>query len=400
VRLTVPIALCLLLAALAAGCGSGAGSSAGTAARPPRAKAGHAHAAAPQAPPDPHEVSRAELLSAREGWAYTASGRLAWTTDAGRHWSPVALPEPVRDRIAGIEFSDAEHGCVAYLVDPAHHPHFQVYATADRGRTWTRTRLPGQTLLAIVGVAFSFATPRHGWAEAGEMEAAGFRGSATVWETRDGGSSWRRLPEPPVGGPIELLRGGEAWLAPSGNEERWLYRTIDDGRSWRKVTVRPPFAVKGAGEVSYGLPTIAPDGSGLLPMLFNHHERTSVGIYETADRGAYWRRGPLVELKGEIGAGNGFPAATVLGPDAVLVADPGSPKVTVLRPGGGAGSRRTFKPHGLGGPGLSFPEFADRRHGIAVLNEERCVRTTGCDLEDNLYWTADGGRSWRRRGRP
>jgi photosystem II stability/assembly factor-like uncharacterized protein len=344
-------------------------------------------------------VFRTGLLSAREGWAYTASG-LAWTTDAGRHWSPVALPEPVRERIAGIEFSDAEHGCVAYLVDDyAHRPHFHVYATADRGRTWTRTRLPPQKLLPI-GVAFTFADARHGWAFSGEQVPVGFPGAVELWETKDAGRTWRKLPEPPVGGTIELLRGGEAWLAPRGAGERWLYRTNDDGRSWRKVTVRPPFAAKGPGEVSYGLPTIAADGYGLLPMLFNYHERTTVGIYETADRGAHWRRGPLVELKGEIGAGNGFPAATVLGSDAALVADPGSPEVTVLRPGGGAGSRRTFRPQGLEGSGLSFPEFADRRHGIAVLGEEECVRTTGCDLEDNLYWTADGGRSWRRRERP
>lgn len=188
------------------------------------------------------------------------------TTDGGRTWTPVAVPE-----IAISLFFLDEH--TGWLVAPN-----SIWRTSDFGQKWTRLK-PAPDALRVY-----FRDEKRGWAVGGYK---------SVWQTSDGGASWTFVaaassPETvrehsvysaiafasPKDGMIvgwsKPPRPGERertpdWVDPEGQPREWpglgiSLQTRDGGQTW-KATEASMFGQSTAL-------SLAPTGRGLLLVEF------------------------------------------------------------------------------------------------------------------------------------
>jgi photosystem II stability/assembly factor-like uncharacterized protein len=343
-------------------------------------------------------IAEAELVNASEGWALTKMD-LSWTADGGGDWTPITPPQVPAEAIRSVFFENGSDGWVAALGEPTAtgRATLEMYSTGDGGKSWSKARVSDDEQLTIGNISVSFPDSMNGWAMAGEETSAAVS-IGHLYATSDGGQSWRALPRPPIAGKIRFDTPTVGWLAggPTGDN---LYRTTDGGSSWTRVSVSAPAGIGGEG-VSYGLPRLSPDGSGLLPVTFNGNiGETSVGIYSTSDGGSDWTLLSQVPLKGSIGAGANPPDTAFLGPDSVVVEDPGSTQLMRVDTAAKAGhSEKSLPATGL--PAFAPMQFADSEHGLAVLNEEVCREKTDCSVVSKLLLTDDGGESWTASAAP
>jgi photosystem II stability/assembly factor-like uncharacterized protein len=170
------------------------------------------------------------------------------TTDGGRTWSPVELPDNLwvydLERAGGRTWLCGSSG--------------SIYRSDDAGATWTELKgTPFNTTDRCMDM--SFLDPEHG-------QAVGLE--ASYWGTEDGGTTWRRLepPHQPLRRMTEIhTRPPElrhvAWLTP---EVAWVqgsggrFQTTDGGKTWQ---LRPFAASEGEAHLSV---TKLPDGRRLL----------------------------------------------------------------------------------------------------------------------------------------
>ena len=158
-------------------------------------------------------------LDRRRAWAITGDGFVLRTTD-GRHWSRLGAPHLFR-----VQFVSAQTG-FGLTRDGV------VLRSIDAGRSWSR--------LGTRGLMQSecFASREDGW-----VARAG-----SVWRTHDAGRGWvrSRLQPERQGLPIPELgcRGQDVWVvfhegAAAGTEGYRVYRSLDDGSTWRAVLASP-----------------------------------------------------------------------------------------------------------------------------------------------------------------
>ena len=132
------------------------------------------------------DVSRARLSRLdRAGDAVVASGAqaVAVSSDRGKSWRKVALPNPTRRkrnplRVRDVDFLDARAG---YLLDDAG----RVWTTRSGGRRWSEVAATG----SAQGFGLSFGALGEGYVTLSQF--AGDRLSAFVLHTSDGGRTWR-----------------------------------------------------------------------------------------------------------------------------------------------------------------------------------------------------------------
>jgi photosystem II stability/assembly factor-like uncharacterized protein len=146
--------------------------------------------------------------------------------------------------------------------------------TTDGGASWSRIRGPSVDALA-------FTSSSRGWAVTGGLH------SLSLQQTHDGGRTWSRLGHPCTAetGRISFVSRTHGWLlclgeAGAGNQGKSVYETQDGGATWR-LQARAPFLVKGVGRLdSYGYPTdvvFRPNGHGWMPQLRGATLTTSDG---------------------------------------------------------------------------------------------------------------------------
>jgi photosystem II stability/assembly factor-like uncharacterized protein len=183
-------------------------------------------------------VSGPSFATPTDGWAI-AGGRVVATHDGGVRWRPLRHPcgRAARATEPQLALATATHGWILCLGQPGAGQQLKaIYETRDGGRSW---RLRATDFLGVkrrgnipgdgYASGISFLANGHGW-------LAETRGS--FWETRDGGTRWRSLPisRPDVveAHAAQLLsdRVGVALIFYS----RRLAVTRDGGRSWRYVT--------------------------------------------------------------------------------------------------------------------------------------------------------------------
>ena len=199
----------------------------------------------------------------------------------GSHSAAVSPQPSFPTRLGGVSFGDAEHGAVQVVVLRGSVSLSETYLTADGGRNWTRLRAPsnafisiqflgprrvierteglaGETMLRLsedagrTWRALATPTSRAGalyfldslngwWVAGGQFLPTSQPSAVTVWRTRDGGGSWRRLRAaglPDTGAVssltfVDLLRG--ALLLVSQGAQTSMLATDDGGDTWRPV---------------------------------------------------------------------------------------------------------------------------------------------------------------------
>jgi photosystem II stability/assembly factor-like uncharacterized protein len=333
------------------------------------------------------------MVSGASGWVRTYQG-VYWTDDGGGHWrniSPAGHPA----RLQAVDFADAEHGWAATEEGQEAHPRAALFATSNGGRSWTRTPIQLPSQYAQVGNA-SFATvgAHRVFALVRESRNTAFS-VGYLYASRDDGRHWHQLPEPPHAGEIVFTSARGGWLAEEGPQPA-LYRTRDGGRSWEEVRLqRPPGLAK--AQADYLAPRFEVDGHGVLAATYDNFEaRAFTVLYTTSDFGSHWKLAASARLSVE-GSSAVF---AYRGEDSVLTALYEAPQLGLLNVDGsvlpltGTGLPSEFSPT------LSFSGSED---GFGRIDGEDCTvrgNTANCTEVNGLYFSADGGESWKPTTRP
>lgn len=163
-----------------------------------------------------------------------------------------------------------------------------LYRSADRGTTWEQRGLPPVGLPRSI----SFQSGIGGWVTTVDPAGGACPGSFRIWETADGGATYREIR--PTGltgnacdGALGRVNATTAFLTGGGNETAsFVYRTTDGGLTWTALT--PPSAAGApAGALSPG--TVRPFGTTLLMAVIDwRNTPPQRAVYRSTDNGTTW----------------------------------------------------------------------------------------------------------------
>jgi photosystem II stability/assembly factor-like uncharacterized protein len=292
-------------------------------------------------------------------------GSKVYVTADGTAWrdvtpSDIALP-------ASIDNVAFPRGAQGWLVASAcGSGRGAVYRTADAGRHWTRYRFqshycgPGSNFLLFA------LDSRRAWVVRNEPTAS----YASLLGTTNGGRSWQKLQASlPDNGAVTFVDGRRGWLT-SGR----LYRTTDDGKTWKPQPLPAPRGFKGK---LLALSRMSFFGRrGEVVGEYYNRKRDILGFYRTSDTGAHWR---LVSTLPGAGA-YVFPQFTLsaLSASTVWLFTSGVKPVANVTTDGG----RHWSRHHL----------AQRLFAPVALTARVAAAS---DFHGAPYVTRDGGRTWR-----
>jgi photosystem II stability/assembly factor-like uncharacterized protein len=172
----------------------------------------------------------AVVRGGRVGWI-ALPGALLRTRDRGRTWSTLS-----RARVSQPTFATPTDG---WAIAGG-----RVVATRDGGVSWRPLRHPCGTVARYVPPQLALATPSHGWTLCLSVPGTGNQLKA-LYETRDGGRSWRRrrgnVPASGYAAGISFLANGHGWLPEARGS---FYETRDGGTRWRPLPISSPEVVE------------------------------------------------------------------------------------------------------------------------------------------------------------
>lgn len=340
-------------------------------------------------PPGP-DVQFAGLLTARDGWALTATG-LYLTADGGASWRRATVPGPRTGRgVLGVAFIDPARGWLATLDSTDFRASvFDVWRTVDGGRSWQKAVLPeGANRSDTMGdVAFSILDPNHLFLLVEGGMPDGY--TSDLYESTDGGASWspdRLTGDHGVTGPFAFADAEHGVIAGGAPGDR-LFATADSGRSWRLVAIPTPAGANATYTSLWSAPTFWNATSGALVANYgNEIGPTRFGVLVTQDAGASWSL--AASLQGA--TTNDVPVAFTSPTDWLAMPD----SATLLRTGD---SGQTWTPSPVVGLPVDPQSllFADPQHMWALVGMGVCLTfKSNCSYRTGLYATNDGGRSW------
>ena len=243
------------------------------------------------------------VADTQNAWAQLRSSRLLHSSDYGRTWRtlPRSSPQPLYPNIA---LTVVQPRC-PNLRGPCPVPAVlslglattttgRLLKTWNGGQTWKVLPSPGSTLKyewgAPLGPTYLSLTSRHAWALRVGQGSAGSE-PKTVFESADGGKSWRMVADQPVVGHSRVGSGGLASygypqgisFSPQGTGLLWesrgnLYGTRDGGHRWQKLAVAEP-------EVDSGLSAVMLSRTGAFVLLMRPD---GYRLLTTTDGGESW----------------------------------------------------------------------------------------------------------------
>ncbi len=190
-----------------------------------------------------------EMFNELDGWAVTGA-EIVRTNDGGLTWYNVSPPEMTETGYnVDTFFLDNDHAWVQ-KPDPEKYPNSgMLYRTSDGGRTWENHIVP------FSRGDLNFLNAENGWVLADLGVGAGSNAVA-VFQTADGGGSWEKTytndPNEDDASDTLPLGGIKSDLVPMDENTAWitgvtyapgevyLFRTIDQGKSWKQVTLPLP----------------------------------------------------------------------------------------------------------------------------------------------------------------
>jgi photosystem II stability/assembly factor-like uncharacterized protein len=200
---------------------------------------------------------------------YAATDRGVYkTTDGGLTWRLITSGFAAVNGIAVAPSNAA----VVYAVNWA-----GVVKSVDAGRTWQRLSVPADAGYWSVAV--------HPGSSARVWVGARLLGDNTVLRSTDGGRTWRSAAACPTNyGALDLtVDPRQPWVVYAGCEFHGVWRSLDRGVTWRKIT---PDAIRTVTEV-----VVDPADSRRLYLGTYHGGGDGVsGVYRSIDGGATWTR--------------------------------------------------------------------------------------------------------------
>ncbi len=253
-------------------------------------------------------IASLQMIDAKDGWAWTNSGRLLRTADGGQTWIDRTPGEGVGPE--GSFYLDSQTAWQPILVKAS--SMFGLLHTSDGGQTWAQISYGPQNGL---GPAFvlHFTDALNGWAEAGDVAAGNIYYSLS--ETQDGGKTWApipvKAPTAEVGLPpgtvhlcglcedsfyydperILIVHGDMASMESTGAVK--IQVSFDLGNTWQSQTLPLPKNTPDAA-VGSASATFFSGGNGLLSVQLTKIDNNGntvyhrLAFYATQDGGASW----------------------------------------------------------------------------------------------------------------
>ncbi|MDI3310232.1 MAG: hypothetical protein QJR05_02205 [Thermoanaerobacterium sp.] len=232
------------------------------------------------------------------------------STDKGNSWTEITLPintfpkDAYSDAyVENVEpyFLDSNNGWISWINynDAA----LYIFKTTDGGKTWSKLsyKLP-QFTQSISKI--QFVTPNTGWLLA-VSDGAAEQQIKYLFRTNDGGKTWEKINVtssdsysglPLVGTSTDMIFYGvdNGWVGVSNpiSADVILYKTMDGGNTWSKVSVPTPQCYEKYCIVSASVPVFKDDKNGTLNIDFyrisNGKSENHTVTYVTNDGGNTW----------------------------------------------------------------------------------------------------------------
>jgi hypothetical protein len=339
-------------------------------------------------------VRSTHLLSDGNGWVIAGS-QLMWTTTSGREWNDISPPVE-KGRVLAASFVSPSTGwSVLEVFDAGTDRNSLVLgSTSDGGRSWSLIQLLSPSDYRDYEpsdqISIQFVDSHHGWVMVKLTSSSNFS-NGLLFESSDGGSTWQKLPDPPIGDSIRFVTNELGWLAGGPGGDR-LYNTRDSGRTWSRVSVEALNRGYEDLEPTFDLPVFQNKVEGVLPVTFSGPDKTILVFYQTVDGGKTWSVKQTVPLPYRTAVGNRIPSS-IISPDSFVVASPSPIRLTRMTNGtpltGGVG---------LSGFGPSASvlgiDFTNSIVGWLLVNEGQCLGfKTQCSQVTKLFSTNDGGNT-------
>ena len=189
---------------------------------------------APQVGPVAARLRGVSAVSNSVAWASGENGACLRTTDGGKSWQAIKVPNA-----AGLDFRDVDafDANRAYLLSIGEGDRSRIYKTIDGGAQWT-LQFTNRNPRAFFD-AMGFWDDQSGLAVSDPVD-----GSFVIVKTTDGGATWQQIPSeriPPAiegeaafaaSGTCVTVQGREnAWFATGGAAAR-VFRSTDRGNTW------------------------------------------------------------------------------------------------------------------------------------------------------------------------
>jgi photosystem II stability/assembly factor-like uncharacterized protein len=175
------------------------------------------------------------VVSTRVAWASGANGTILRTTDEGRTWRRLSIPET-----NGLDFRDidAVGESTAWVLSIGAGEASRIYKTVDAGTHWTQQFVNHDPKAFLDAMAFWDA--KHGIAVSDSVD-----GRFVILQTHDGGSTWTRVPADVLpaalpnegafaasGTNVAVLAPNHVWIGTGAGPVSRVLHSPDGGRSW------------------------------------------------------------------------------------------------------------------------------------------------------------------------
>jgi photosystem II stability/assembly factor-like uncharacterized protein len=240
-------------------------------------------------------------------WASGSKGTVLRTTDGGKHWNKLPIPNADKLDFRDVEAFDA-NTAIIMSAGPAEQGAGKIFKTTDGGAHWKEVLTVDREGIFFDSMAFW--DKKHGIVFSDPVD-----GKFVLWTTKDSGDSWQELhPESmpaalpnegafaASGTAIAVAGKNNVWFGTGGASVARVFHSVDGGKHWTVAEV--PIAAGTSSAGVFGLAFKDPKHGVAVGGDYRKPKERMVTIATTNDGGTTWKaRHDSAPLGGVVFAG-------------------------------------------------------------------------------------------------